>query len=411
MSASETLPLAGIRILDLTRALSGPLCASLLADLGAEVIKVEGLPKGDSTRHWPPFDGDRSLYYLSANRNKRSIALDLRTPEAQGILLDLARRSDVLLENFRPGVLDKLGLGSEVLEREAPDLIVTSITGFGPIGPLRDAAGLDQVAQGMSGLMSVTGAGEHTPMRVGVPIADIVTGLYTAVGVAAALAGRGRTGHPARITTSLLECTTSLMTFQAQRFLSAGEVPEAQGNDHPLIAAYGTFDTADIPINVAVGTDAQWIAICRILGEPDLATRPEYAQPADRSANRVALAAELNRLFARRGAADWVEELRAGGIPCGPIYTMDKVFEDPQVVALGLVEEVAGPEGRTDRLIRGPLWVDGAPTSVRLAPPPLGADGHDVLAELGYADDTIRTLTEQAVVAQPGSTAGSRSIA
>lgn len=399
MAHIVSLPLSGVRILDLTRALSGPLCTALLADLGAEVIKVEGAPGGDSTRHWPPFDADRSLYFLSANRNKRSIALDLRTSEAREILRRLVDQADVLIENFRPGILTKLGLDPEALAATHPDLIVTSITGFGPIGPLSDAAGLDQVAQGMSGLMSVTGAGEHTPMRVGVPIADIATGLFTAVGVAAALVGRTRGNSSRRVATSLIESTTSLLTFQAQRYLTAGQVPEPQGNDHPLIAAYGAFSASDKPFNVAVGTDAHWSALCRVVGRPALATREEFARPPDRSANRAALAAELNALFSQRTAAEWVSELRAAGVPCGPIYTMDSVFADEQVRALQLVEEVTGADG-TDRLMRGPIWIDGEPTHVRLSPPRLGEHSSEILGELGYDIDTIADLVEQRVVVQ-----------
>lgn len=392
------LPLSGIRIVDLSRALSGPYCTSLLADLGADVIKVEGLPAGDSTRHWPPFDGDRSLYYLSANRNKRAVALDLRSPQAKEVLRGLVATADVLIENFRPGVLAKLGLDPEVLAQEQPELIVTSITGFGPVGPLRDAAGLDQVAQGMSGLMSVTGSPDTSPMRVGVPIADITTGLFIAVGIAASLAGRARTGKAASVASSLLECTTSLMTFQAQRFLTNGDVPAAQGNDHPLIAAYGAFQASDLQINVAVGTDAQWRSLCRILGDPELADRPEFARPPDRSANRAALAVELNRLFAARTAAEWVDELRAGGIPCGPIYAMDGVFSDPQIEAVGLVCDVPADNGTSDRLMRGPLWIDGRPTPIRHRPPTLGQHTREVLVELGYSHDAVDALARDGVV-------------
>lgn len=395
------LPLAGIRILDLSRALSGPMCSSILADLGAEVVKVEGTPAGDSTRHWPPFEGDRSLYYLSANRNKRSIALDLRAPESRVILRRLAERADVLLENFRPGTLARMGLDPAELQQSLPDLIIASITGFGDRGPLRDAAGLDQVAQGVSGLMSVTGAGEHTPMRVGVPIADMTTGLYAAVGITAAIADRARTGNVHRVSTSLLEATTSLMTFQAQRYLSLGEVAHAQGNDHPLIAAYGAFQAADLPLNVATGTHAHWISLCRILGAPELTERPEYATPPNRSANRAALAAELNLLFAAKPAADWVAELRAAGIPCGPIYAMDGVFEVEQVKVLGLVEEVPGLDGAVDRLMRGPLWIDGEPTHIRRHPPRMGEHSREVLTELAYEPETIDDLVSRGVVRDP----------
>jgi crotonobetainyl-CoA:carnitine CoA-transferase CaiB-like acyl-CoA transferase len=391
-------PLAGVRVVDLTRALAGPFCTALLGDLGADVIKVEGLPKGDPTRHWPPFDGPRSLYYLSANRNKRSLALDLRSPEARVILAELVARADVLIENFRPEVLARLGLDRQRLSVERPDLVVASVSGFGEVGPMRNDAGLDQVAQGMSGFMSVTGAGENTPMRAGVPIVDMAAGMYTAVGIAASLAGRAATGRAVRVNTSLLESAVSLMTFQAQRYLSLGEVPGAEGNDHPIVSPYGTFRAADASINVAVGTEAQWHTLCEVLGGVELLTRAEYADPPRRSANRAALYAELNKLFAREPAHVWLDRLRAGGVPCGPIYAMDEVFADAQVQALGLVEAVPDEHG-VDNLLRGPLWVDGQASSIRRHPPGFGQHSREVLAEIGFDDEMINTWITSGVVA------------
>lgn len=397
---SSTGPLADVRVLDLTRALAGPFCTAILGDFGADVIKVEGLPAGDATRAWPPFDGDRSLYYLSANRNKRSLALDLRSERGKAVLEDLVAGADVLVENFRPGVLAKLGLDPHRLKEERPDLVVVSISGFGEVGPRRNHTGLDQVAQGMSGLMSVTGAGDHTPMRVGVPIIDMVSGLYAAVGISAALAGRNAGRSAVRVNTSLLDSAVSLMTFQAQRYLSLGEVPEARGNDHPLISPYGTFRAAEASINVAVGTDAQWLALCGLLGAPELATRPEYREPTGRTENRAALYVELNQLFAARPAEVWLKLLGEAGVPCGPIYTMDEVFVDPQVQALGLAQRVDNGAGE-DLVLRGPVWVDGTPPPVRRHPPKFGEHSRDVLLELGYSDQAIDQLIAAGVLALP----------
>jgi crotonobetainyl-CoA:carnitine CoA-transferase CaiB-like acyl-CoA transferase len=251
----------------------------------------------------------------------------------------------------------------------------------------------------MSGLMSVTGAGENTPMRVGVPVIDMATGMYSAFGIAAALAGRARHGRASRVSTSLLESAVSLMTFQAQRYLSAGEVPEPQGNDHPVISPYGTFLAADATINVAVGTDAQWRQLCAILGAPGLADRVEYASPPLRVANRKALYAELNDLFGRKSADEWLSRLREAGVPCGPIYAMDRVFADPQVRALGLVQPVRGGQDE-DQLLRGPLWVDGRASPIRIPPPALGQHSREVLGEVGYPAAAIDALIGQGVVAQ-----------
>lgn len=398
MSVRPELPLDGIRVLDLTRALAGPLCTALLGDLGADVVKVEGLPAGDSTRHWPPFEGEQSLYYLSTNRNKRAIAMDLRSPEAKDMLARLVQEADALIHNFRPGVLPKLGLDPEVLQESRPDLVIASVTGFGPVGPMVNDAGLDQVAQGMSGLMSVTGAGDQSPMRVGVPISDIVTGLVTAVGVAAALAGVARRGRAHTTSTSLLESSIAMMTFQAQRYLSLGEIPEPQGNDHPLISPYGVFSTADEKMNVAVGNNAQFADFCRIIGAPELAGHPDYAEPAQRSANRAALHHTLGQLLQARTSAEWMTAFRAAGIPCGPIHTMDTVFQDPQVQALDLVQHVGRDK---DPIMRGPLWIDGQASMVMRHPPALGEHTTEILSEIGYRPETIEDWIERGVVRQP----------
>lgn len=393
------LPLSGIKVVDLTRALAGPFCTALLGDFGAEVIKVEGLPGGDATRAWPPFDDDRSLYYMSTNRNKRSIALDMRAPESQQILAKLVADADVLVENFRPGVLAKLGLDPQRLREERPDLVISSVTGFGEVGPRATDAGLDQVAQGMAGLMSVTGAGEQTPMRFGVPIADMTAGMYSAFGIAASLAGRPRNGRASRVSTSLLEGAVSLLSFQAQRFLSAGEVPQPQGNDHPIISPYGTFRAADTSLNVAVGTEAQWFVLCEILGAPDLATHPDYSHPALRAANRQPLYVELNKLFAAEPASSWLAQLGAAGVPCGPIHSVDEVFADPQVEAVGMVQKVPGRPD--DRLLRGPLSIDGQPVGIHRAPPALGEHSYEILTGLGYRPQTIDELMDRGIVGEP----------
>lgn len=396
-----TLPLTGIRVLDLTRVLAGPTCTALLADLGAEVIKVERLPDGDHARAWGPFVDGRGQYFASVNRNKRSLALDLRDPAGRAVLDRLVATSDVLVENFRPGTLAKLGLALA----DHPRLVIASISGYGPVGPERDTPGMDQIAQGMSGLMSVTGAGEHTPMRVGVPIVDSISGIVAALAVAAALAGRERTGVGGHVQTSLLESAISVLSFQAQRYLGAGEVPSASGNDHPVISPYGTFRTADDPINVAAGSQAQWVALCATVDASDLAVRPEYADATARVTHRAALQADLERAFAARGAAEWVRLLRAAGIPAGPVYTMDGVFADPQVEALGMVQQ---PDWAGPPVVRGPIWLDGVASQVTLPPPDLGEHSTRILAELGYSNAEIADLHRRGITHTPADTADRR---
>ena len=391
------LPLAGIRVLDLTRALAGPFCTALLGDLGADVVKVEGLPNGDSTRGWPPHDGDVSLYYASTNRNKRSIAMDLRTSDAKMVLRDLAAGADILVENFRHGVLAKLGLDPASLRREHPDLIISSVTGFGNVGPMRDHAGFDQIAQGMSGMMTVTGFAQTGPTRMGIPIVDLATGMFSTIGILAGLAGRERGTRPARVSTSLLESATSLMVFQAQRYLSLGEVPQQQGNDHPVVTPYGVFEAKDGPINVAAGREPMWGALCDIVERPEWATRDEYANGVLRTRNRTRLTAELNDRFRTRNSAEWFELMHERGIPCGPIYRMDEVFAEPQVEALNMVQHVAD-ESASMPLMRGPLSLDSHPTPIRALPPRLGQHTREILIELGYSQERMASMVQRGVI-------------
>lgn len=388
-----SLPLEGLRVLDLTRALAGPYCTSLLGDLGADVIKVEALPTGDASRLWGPFDGDRSLYFFSANRNKRSVAITFRSDEGRRLLGRLADHVDVIVENFRLGVLRDIGLAPEVLRARRPGLVIASVTGFGPVGPDRDAAGLDQIAQGMSGLMSVTGSGGEGPLRVGIPIIDIVSGITAAFSVAAAVAARNDGRGGAHVQTSLLENALSVMTFQAQRYLSIGEVPGPQGNHHPVISPYGVFRAADGPVNIAVGSQRQWRTLCELIGAPELADDERFADGPRRLAARDALTAELERRLAVRPVAEWLPAIRAAGIPCGPIRAMDEVFSDPQVAALEVVKDVGG-----EPLMRGPVWVDGVSAPIRRPPPELGEHTREVLAEIGMTTEEIDDLVAADIV-------------
>jgi len=392
------LPLEGVRVLDLSRALAGPFATALLTDLGAEVIKTESIKGGDSSRAWPPFENEHSLYFDSANRGKSSIAIDFYTPEGRDLLWQLAMSVDVIVENFRPGVLSTMGLDPDVLREARPGLVVASVSGFGTSGPLSQAAGLDQVAQGMSGLMSVTGADVDNMVRVGVPIIDMVAGIYTALGIAAALAGRARTGHGMEVSTSLLETGLSLAAFQGQRYLSAGEVPEPQGNNHPVLSPYGVFRTADIPVIIAVGNEKQWQQLCELLGEPALAGHPDYSTGKLRNINRAALKGTLEELLATHDGGHWLSVLRAAKIPAGPIYNYQQAFADEQVKSLDMVKTVHRFDGTPLPLLRGPVHMDRAAPTIRKAPPTLGEDTLAVLAGLGLTPEQIAGLVEAGIV-------------
>jgi CoA:oxalate CoA-transferase len=391
-------PLAGITVLDLSRALAGPFATALLTDMGAAVIKVESIKGGDSTRSWPPFENDHSLYFDSANRGKSSVALDFYSREGQRLLRQLVLQADVLVENFRPGVLSEMGLDPAGLRAEKPELIIASVSGFGTTGPLSQAAGLDQVAQGMSGLMSITGADSEHVYRVGVPVIDMYAGVFIAFGIASALAGRERNGAGMEVSTSLLESALAISSFQGQRYLSAGEVPVPQGNNHPVLSPYGVFKTADIPVIIAVGNDKQWRQLCDLVGDPRLADEQEYATGRDRTVHRDALTARLEGLLAARPGTEWVQKFRAAGIPTGPIYNYGEVFQDTQVQALDMVRHLTRRDGSSLPLLRGPLSINGEGTPIRKAPPALGEDTRRVLKGLRISEEQITGLLEAGVV-------------
>jgi crotonobetainyl-CoA:carnitine CoA-transferase CaiB-like acyl-CoA transferase len=368
-------PLAGILVVDLTRALAGPYATQMMADGGAEVIKVERPGKGDDSRSWgPPFVGppgaQESAYFLSLNRGKRSLELDLKEPEALARLRSLIGRADVLVENFRPGVMERLGLGEAELEALNPRLVVLSITGFGEGGPDGHRPGFDQIVQGESGLMSFTGPVGGPPTKVGVPIGDILAGMFGAYGVVSALVERARSGRGQRVSTSLLGGMIAIHTFQGTRWLLAGEVPRQEGNRHPLIAPYGTFECADGSINIAVGSEGLWRRFAPLVGlDPD---DPRFA----RNRERVARIAELEAAMAPALTADtvdgWMERLDRAGIPAGRILSVDQVYDSPQVAHLGLVDEVEHPSLGTLRLPGSPLRYSRSRREPSAAPPILG---------------------------------------
>ncbi|MDP9396545.1 MAG: CoA transferase [Actinomycetota bacterium] len=385
-------PLDGVTVVDLSRALAGPHAAMMLGDLGARVIKVESPGSGDDTRAWgPPFVGpaeaQESTYFLSCNRNKESIALDLKSDDGRDVLTKLARRADVLVENFRPGVLDRLGFPVERLHELNPGLVVLSISGFGHDGPEGGRAGYDQIAQGEAGLMSITGPSPDEPQRVGVPIGDLLAGMYGAYGVVAALHERTRTGRGQVVRTSLLAAIVGVHAFQGTRYTVAGEVPRAQGNHHPSLAPYGAFTCKDAIVQVAVGSEGLWRAFAPLVGlDP---ADPRFARNADRVARRAELAALVDAVFAERTVAELLPELAAAGVPAGEVRTFDRVYDWEQTRSQGLLLEVEHPTLGRITLPGPPLRFgsEGRPggREVHAAPPTLGQ--HDASVRAWLADE------------------------
>lgn len=392
MDNSETArsgPLAGRIVADLSRALAGPHAAMMLGDLGARVIKVEAPGHGDESRGWgPPFagpDNQVSTYFLSCNRNKESVTADLKSPEGQDFLRRLVQRADVLVENFRTGVLDRFGFSVERLHELNPRLVILSITGFGPDGPAAGRAGYDQIAQGEAGLMSVTGEpGE--PMKVGVPIADLLAGMYGASGVLAALLERERTGRGRVVRTSLLASVVGVHAFQGTRWTVAGEVPGRTGNHHAAIAPYGLFRAADDALQVAVGSEAQWRVFAGVVGIDPADAR--FATNAERVHRRQELIDEIERVFATAPTDHWLRLLEEAGIASGKVRTLDQVYEWEQTRSQGLVVDVEHPVLGALRLPGPPLRYDGAPARRHAAPPLLGEHDESVRRWLDELDAT-----------------------
>ena len=379
--ASE-LPLSGLRVVDLSRVLAGPLCTMVLGDLGADVIKVERPDGGDDTRSWgPPFAGSDAAYFLSVNRNKRSVRLDLKTSDGAEALRRLAADADVVLENFRPGLMAELGLALEDLRAANPRLVTCSLTGFGD--DVADAAarpGYDIIVQALSGLMSVTGEPDGEPVKVGVAVLDVVTGLYAAVGVLAAIREREATGHGRHVSVALYEASLAAMVNQAANASIGGLVTGRMGTAHPNIVPYQAFRGSDRPFVVAAGNDRLFRRTCEVIGEPAWADDPRFATNGDRVRHRDELVPMLDRAFATRPAADWLAALEAAAVPCAPIRAMDEVFGSPEGAAvLEVLEDPA--HGGTLRLVANPIRLDGDRTATRRPPPALGAHDDEVLGE------------------------------
>ena len=406
--AESTGALAGVTVLDLTRVLAGPYCTQMLGDLGADVIKIERPGAGDDTRRFaPPFmtgpdgqDTSESAYFMSANRNKRSVEVDLTSEQGQALVRELALKADVLVENFKTGNLARYGLGYDDLKEANPKLVYCSVTGFGQTGPYAARPGYDFLIQGMGGIMALTGEPDREPQKVGVPIADIMSGMFAAVAVNAALRHAAVTGQGQYIDIGMLDTQVAWLVNQGMNFLHSGKA-ERLGNAHPNIVPYQVFETADGHIVVAVGNDSQFRVFAGILGEPELPDNPLFATNDARVRNRETVVAHIQEIMKRQPSAHWLAELEANRIGCGPINTLDQVFADPHVKAREMVVKVphplAGPDGAT--LIASPLKLSGTPVEYRYHPPLLGQHTDEVLREvLGYDEARIAALREAGAI-------------
>ncbi len=411
-----TSPLSHIRVLDLSRILAGPWATQFLADMGAEVIKIERPRVGDDTRGWgPPFaiepgtdDPGIAAYFMCCNRGKKSVALDITTLEGQEIVRRLAANSDVLVENFKVGGLKKYGLDFDTLSQLNPRLIYCSVTGFGQTGPYAPRAGYDFLVQGMGGLMSITGepdgvgpSGEKTggPMKVGVAIADQTTGMNALAAILTAIIARDKTGKGTHIDVALLDATASALVNQASSFHADGTVAGRMGNAHPTVVPYHVFATADGHIILAVGNDGQFARFCKAADRPEMAEDERYKTNPGRVVNRDTLIPELELIFRSRTSATWIEQLEATGVPCGPINNIDEVFDDPQIKHRAMRREVTWPDGQTTMVTANPVRMTGEDTTASMAPPRLGADTTAVLSEqLGLSEEQLNELATRNVI-------------
>jgi crotonobetainyl-CoA:carnitine CoA-transferase CaiB-like acyl-CoA transferase len=386
-------PLQGTTVLDFSRVLAGPYCTMQLGDLGARVIKIEQPGRGDDTRAWgPPFVGGESAYFLSVNRNKESVALDLKHPAARRVLDRLVAGADVLVENFRPGTMARLGLAYEDLRAQHPRLVYCSISGFGQTGPRHLEAGYDAMMQAEGGLMSLTGAADGPPFRLGVAIADIATGLFAAQGILAALLARARDGSGQRVDIAMLDSVTALLSYQASSALTAGISPARMGNRHPSIAPYDTFSAADGEFVLSVGNDEQFRRLCQVLGQPALAADGRFATNRDRVLGYDDLRARLTGVFAGWRRADLVAALTAAGGPCSAVRGVTEALADPQLAAREMIVPLEHAAAGAIRVLGTPVKLSGTPASVRTPPPTLGQHTTQILREFGFGDEDLREL-------------------
>jgi formyl-CoA transferase/CoA:oxalate CoA-transferase len=393
------MSLEGIKILDMSSYLAGPYCSMILADLGADVIKVEQPETGDGSRQWgPPFIEGESAYFLSINRNKRSMTLNLKSNKGREVLYKLATQSDIFLENYRPGVTEKLGIDYQTLSKLNPRLIYCSISGYGQDGPYRVRPAYDIIGQAMSGLMSLTGEKDRPPVKVGIAIGDICSGMFAAIGILAALTVREKTGKGQMIDTSILDGMVAWLSHQAGNFLATNTNPERLGSAHPTIAPYQAFKAADSYFVVAVGNDSLWKTFCEALALNELMTDPKFATNPNRVKNRDELTRTLEKIFASKPAKGWVEIIDKAGVPCSLIYSLSEVFKDPQLVHRKMLETVQHPKAGAVKVLGVPIKMSDTPASIRTPPPMLGEHTKEILQTLGYKEAEINEMRRESTI-------------
>ncbi len=393
-------PLTGIRVLDFSKVLAGPMCTQYLTDMGAEVTKVEACDVGDDTRRWPPFEAGAGTVYHSANGNKRSIALDLKSAAGRAICERLARNADVVVESFGPGVAARLGIDHETLSAINPKIVYCSISGFGTVGPMRDGKGFDVVLQAFSGMISITGEPDRPPVRSPFSPVDQGTGLHALIGILGGLLERGRTGRGVKVEASLFDTSVAFLAYFLQAFWTRGTEPERAGSGHESLCPYQVFETSDSSVILGVANDGLWRTFCKVAGQPELAKRPGFATNAERVVNRRECVETVGAIMKTRTRAQWLEQLAAAGVPCSPVHTLGELSSHPHTLASGMVYDYASADGTPMKGVSQPLRIDGQRPAARGRAPTLGEHTRDVLRDAGYTNDEIDTLLRDGVVQQ-----------